>query len=137
MLRSSGELNLYRFTLVVNGPGTYSESNLHLNCKSIYICAYSKNSGDHILEGKADELSLRLEGLAWVDAKLLEEYVKLAQRSLKSSYVHATDHMKYACILKEMSTIKEIRLLILRLCSPTGTLILARLFGYRIRGWRL
>jgi hypothetical protein len=95
MLSSNEELNLYNFTLVVNGPGTYSESNLHLNCKSIYIGAYGKNSGDHILEGKADELSLRLEGLAWVDAKLLEaSHVKLTQRSLKSSYVHATDHLE-------------------------------------------
>jgi hypothetical protein len=94
ILSSKGALSLDQFSLAVNGPGTYSESNLDLNCKSIYLGAYGKNSGHHILKGNTDELTLRLEGLAWTDAgQLISSKVTVIQRSLKNSYVHASDHL--------------------------------------------
>lgn len=94
ILSNKDVLNFNKFSLVVNGPGTYSESNLHLNCTSVYIGAYGKNSGDHVLRGSTKELSLRLEGLAWTDASQLKaSKVRITQRSMKSSYVHATDQL--------------------------------------------
>ncbi len=94
ILSSKEVLHLDQFSLVVNGPGTYSESNLHLNSKSIYVGAYGKNSGHHILKGSTNELTLRLEGLAWTDADhLISSKVTVIQRSLKSSYVHATEQL--------------------------------------------
>ncbi len=94
ILSNKEVLNLDKFSLVVNGPGTYSESNLHLNCTSVYLGAFGKNSGNHILKGTADELTLRLEGLAWSNAEaLISSKVTVIQRSLKSSYVHASEHL--------------------------------------------
>jgi len=94
ILSSKGVLNLDRFSLVVNGPGTYSESDLHLSCTSMYLGAFGKNSGSHILKGNTDELTLRLEGLAWSNAEyMISSKVTVIQRSLKSSYVHASEHL--------------------------------------------
>ena len=94
ILNNREVLNLDAFTMIINGPGTYSESNLNLNCNSVYLGAHGKNSGDHILKGAADELTLRLEGLAWTDAsELVSSKVTVFQRSMKNSYVHATDQL--------------------------------------------
>lgn len=92
LLSSANELLLDKFTLVVNGPGVYSESDLTLRGKSITIAAYGKNSGHHILEGSTDDLRLTMEGAAWTDAsQLVATNVTVTQRSLKSSFVYAAD----------------------------------------------
>jgi hypothetical protein len=93
-VHAANELLLDDFTLVVNGPGVYSESDLQLSGKSITIAAYGKNSGHHILKGSADHLRLTMEGLAWTDAsQLIATNVKVTQRSLKSSFVHAANEL--------------------------------------------
>ena len=94
LLSSKEALSLDKFSMVVNGPGTYSESILSLNCKSIYLGVYGKNSGNHILIGNTDELTLRMEGLAWTNAEqMISSRVTIIQRSLKNSYIHAKDHL--------------------------------------------
>ncbi len=92
ILSSKEVLALDQFSLVVNGPGTYSESDLNLDCTSISLAAYGKNSGHHILKGNTDALRITMEGLAWTNAEqLISSKVTVYQRSLKSSYVHADD----------------------------------------------
>lgn len=94
ILSSKGVLSLDKFVMIVNGPGTYSESFLNLSCSAIYLGAFGKNSGNHILKGNTDELTLRMEGLAWTNAEhLISSRITVVQRSLKSSYVHAKDHL--------------------------------------------
>ena len=94
ILTSKEVLILDKFSMIINGPGTYSESNLQLNCNSIYIGAHGKNSGDHVLKGTTDDLTLRLEGLAWTDAsQLISSKATVIQRSMKSSYVHANEKL--------------------------------------------
>lgn len=93
-LSSANELLLGNFTVIVNGGGTYSESNLKLNCQSIYIAAFGPNSGLHLLEGKTNDLRLTMEGLSWTDAtEMRSSKVTVTQRSLKSSYVNVTDQL--------------------------------------------
>lgn len=94
MLSCANELVIDNFTLVVNGPGVYSESELKLRSKSISIAAYGKNSGHHTLIGNTDDLRLTMEGLAWTDAsQMAATNVTVIQRSIKSSYVQAQDRL--------------------------------------------
>ena len=93
-LRSEGALSLEYFRLIINGPGTYSESNLKLNCQSLAIAAFGENSGDHILEGQTENLYITMEGLAWTDASNMKaSQVSINQRSLKNIYVQAKNQL--------------------------------------------
>jgi len=91
ILSTSGELALEKFTMIVNGPGTYSETNLLLDCQSITLAAFGKNSGQHILEGKTENLQITMEGLAWTNAsQMIATNATVYQRSHKNTYVNVT-----------------------------------------------
>jgi len=93
-LHSMNELILDKFVLVINGKGTYSESNLQMHCQSFSIAAYGENSSTHHLLGSTEYLGMTMEGLAWTDASLMNaSQVTINQRSLKSSYVKASDRL--------------------------------------------
>lgn len=93
-LRSANELSFDKLVIIVNGGGTYSDSNLKLNCQSILLAAFGPNSGLHQLSGSTNHLHLAMEGLAWTDAsQLISSTVIVQQRSLKSSYVQAIDQL--------------------------------------------
>jgi hypothetical protein len=87
-------LEIDNFTLIVNGRGTYSNSNLHLNCKKITVAAYGENLGVHYLMGNADILNITMEGLAYLKAlEMNVKEVNINQRSLKNCFLHCTDQL--------------------------------------------
>ena len=93
-LKSKNQLIFNSFSLIINGRGTYSESQLNLNCNSVYVAAFGDNLGTHHLEGKTDNLGLTMEGLSLTNASLMmASKVMINQRSLKSSYVQAAEKL--------------------------------------------
>ena len=93
-LSAPNVLEMDNFSLIINGRGTYSNSNLHLNCNKITIAAYGENLGGHRLTGNADILNVTMEGLAYIEAlEMNVKEVNINQRSLKNCYLHCTDRL--------------------------------------------
>ena len=94
-ISSSNELILDNLLLAINGRGTYTNSNLKIDCQRLSIAAYGENLGTHIATGQTKTLFLTMEGLANTEASgLLAQIVTINQRSLKSSNVSAADKLK-------------------------------------------
>ena len=93
-ISSEGELILDNFMMVINGRGTYTNSNLKLNCKKVSIAAYGENLGTHSLTGATESLHLTMEGLANADAsQMIAKEAAINQRSLKSSYLQVLNKL--------------------------------------------
>ncbi|NJN24858.1 MAG: hypothetical protein HC819_02150 [Cyclobacteriaceae bacterium] len=88
-LIDEGGLVLEDFSLISNGLGTYSESDLHLQCNSIFVAAFGNNSGQHRLRGACENMHIIMEGLAWVEASGFKAVqAEMIQRSLKNTYLN-------------------------------------------------
>ncbi len=87
-------LKLDNFSMVINGRGAFTNSNMTIKAKNLSIAAYGSNVGTHIFKGEAEVFSATSEGLASIDAReLVAGKVKYIQRSVNPGYVFATENL--------------------------------------------
>ena len=87
-------LMLDHFSMVINGRGAFTNSNMTIKAKSLSIAAFGSNVGTHIFKGEAETFMIISEGLASIDAReLLAEKVNYIQRSVNPGYVFATEQL--------------------------------------------
>ncbi len=87
-------LNLEHFSMVINGRGAFTNSNITIKAKNLTIAAYGSNLGTHIFKGQANLFTVVSEGLTTIDARELNvEKVKYIQRSVNPGYVFATENL--------------------------------------------
>jgi len=82
------------FRMVINGRGTFTETDLLINAGSISVSVYGDNIGNHTLTGRCENLFFNTEGISTVDASGLKAIkVAIDQRSKQPSYVWAVNNL--------------------------------------------
>lgn len=88
-------LTLDHFSMVVNGRGAFTNSNMTIKAKNLSIAAYGSNLGTHIFTGESETFSVISEGIITIDARgLVADKVKYIQRSMNPSYIFATEYLE-------------------------------------------
>lgn len=87
-------LKLDNFSMVINGRGAFTNSNMTIKAKNLSIAAYGSNVGTHIFKGEAEVFSATSEGITTIDAReLVAGKVNYIQRSVNPGYVFATEYL--------------------------------------------
>ncbi len=94
VILSEDTLYLDIFKMIVNGRGTYTESDIKVVANTILINAYGDNIGKHVLSGRCQKLSSVMEGIVWLDATSIDaKDVSVLQSSMNSVYVSAINRL--------------------------------------------
>lgn len=87
-------LKLDYFSMVVNGRGAFTNSNMMIKANKLSIAAYGSNLGTHIFKGEVESINIISEGLTTVDAReLITDKVYFIQRSVNPGYVFAREQL--------------------------------------------
>lgn len=88
-------LRVDHFSMVINGRGAFTGSNITIKARSLSIAAYGSNVGTHVFRGEAETFRVTSEGLASIDAReLVAGKVNYTQRSVNPGYVFATEYLE-------------------------------------------
>lgn len=95
ILSSVDTLRTETLTLIVNGRGTYTDSDLTIDCTSFFLFVYGEiNAGIHQISGKSVSASFLMEGCTYAFAKGLKcKEVNFTQRSAANCEVTATEQL--------------------------------------------
>ncbi|SMO41090.1 Putative auto-transporter adhesin, head GIN domain [Saccharicrinis carchari] len=87
-------LRLNHFSMVINGRGAFTASDITIKANSLSIAAYGSNAGTHVFRGEVETFRVISEGLTSIDARnLLAHKVNYTQRSVNPAYVFATEQL--------------------------------------------
>jgi hypothetical protein len=92
---SNDTVHTQSLTMVVNGSGIYSETNLIINCQSINLNVYGGvNQTTHHISGLAANASYYIEGCTSVDAsELISQNTNIVQRSISDCKVNVNQNL--------------------------------------------
>jgi hypothetical protein len=80
------------FTMIINGGGSFTQTNLAIKANSFSFSCYGSNVGIHVIKGVVENFNVISEGLTTIDARELEaDKVQFVQRSISPAYIYARE----------------------------------------------